>query len=83
MIIGIKRLIVCEHEKVDYGTRCRRDFDDSSDDDDFGSNLKAFKLLSLLNFSFLHMQFIECNENCYSEYVGSESDLGNCGIVNK
>lgn len=46
MIIGIKRLIVCEHEKVDYGTCNTDDYHDDDDDDDFSSNLKALKAVS-------------------------------------
>lgn len=51
MIIGIKRLIVCEHEKVDYGTCNTDDYHDDDDDDDFSSNLKALKLSVSHSFS--------------------------------
>lgn len=56
MIIGIKRLIVCEHEKVDYGTCNTDDYHDDDDDDDFSSNLKAFKL-TVSSFSFSSIFF--------------------------
>jgi hypothetical protein len=51
------------------------------DDDDFGSNLKAFKL------SFSSKASIECNENCFrrwGEVEKSEEELtwvGGGGVV--
>ena len=53
MIIGIKRLIVCEHGMVDYGTCNTDDYHD--DDDDFSSNLKALELSVSHSFQFLFL----------------------------
>lgn len=54
------------------------------DDDDFGSNLKAFMLLCLFHFSFLHMlsrhNLLNVMKIASLATVG-RSDLGNVDVV--